>query len=164
VRIGRGTIVRAGAVLGAEGFEHKRTSRGILSVRHDGEVIIGERVEIGANCAISKGFSFRHTVIDDETRLDNLVHVAHGAQIGKRCFLPASCMIAGSTTIHDDVWIGPNASVSSQVQVGEGAYVTIGAVVTRDVPAGQRMTGNFAVPHAAFLSILKRNLRDASTE
>jgi len=159
VIIGRNTIIRAGVVLGAEGFEHKRTSKGILSVKHDGKVIIGSNVEIGANCAISKGFEYRNTIIGDDTKLDNLVHVAHGVQIGRGCFLPACCMIAGSTTIGNDVWIGPGASISSQLIVGNSSFITIGSVVTKNIADGVKVTGNFAVSHDQFLKIFKNNLK-----
>jgi UDP-3-O-[3-hydroxymyristoyl] glucosamine N-acyltransferase len=158
VYIGKESIVRAGAVLGSEGFEHKRTSMGILSVKHDGKVIIGSNVEIGANCTISKGFAFLHTTIGNDTKLDNLVHVAHGVTIGDRCFLPACCMIAGSCVIGDDVWIGPGASISSQIKIDNQAFITIGSVVTKNVLEGDRVTGNFALSHQKFLRILKNNL------
>lgn len=156
VEIGEGTYISAGTVIGAEGFEHKRTSKGILSVVHDGKVIIGESVFIGALNAISKGFSFRDTLIGNETKTDNLVHIAHGAQIGERCFLPASCMIAGSVSIGNDVWVGPNSTISSQIKVGDGAFITLGAVVTRDVPEHGRVSGNFAIPHHQFLKHIKK--------
>lgn len=163
VEIGDNCIIRAGAVLGAEGFEFKRTSKGILSVRHDGTVLIGKDVSIGANATVARGFSFKGTIIGDETKVDNLVHVAHGVQIGKRCFLPASCMIAGGVNIEDDVWIGPNASISSQITIGKGAYVTMGSVVTKNVKNYEKVTGNFAVPHMSFLRILKNNLQTIKT-
>lgn len=159
VEIGANCIIRAGSVLGAEGFEQKRTLSGILAVFHDGKVIIGNDVHVGALNAISKGFSFRHTMIGDHSRTDNLVHIAHAAQIGKRCLFPASCMIAGSATIADDVWIGPNASVSSGITIGEKAFITIGSVVTKNVEPGAKVTGNFAVPHEDFLRNLKNTLK-----
>lgn len=160
VIIGRDCVVRAGAVIGSEGFEHKRTRHGVLAVFHDGTVQIGERVEIGANTCVDKGFSWRHTVIGDDTKVDNLVHVAHGAHIGRRCFVVACAMVAGSTEIADDVWIGPNSSVSNMVSVGAEAFVTLGAVVTKAVPSGEQVTGNFAIPHAKFLRNLKRSLAE----
>ena len=61
--IGAGTLVRSGAVIGIDSFQHQRTSKGIISPRHDGDLRIGEKVEIGANCAISRGFSYRDTII-----------------------------------------------------------------------------------------------------
>jgi UDP-3-O-[3-hydroxymyristoyl] glucosamine N-acyltransferase len=153
--IGRNCVIRANAVLGSEGFEHKRTSRGILSVAHDGGVVLGDRVEIGAGSCVDRGFAGRPTTIGDDTKVDNLVHIAHQVVIGRRCLVVAHAMLGGSTVIGDDVWIGPNASVSNGLAVGDGAFITMGAVVTRAVPAGARVTGHFAVPHDQFLRHLK---------
>ena len=160
VEIGKECVVRAGAVLGINGFEMKRTSHGILPVEHDGKVMIGDKVEIGPNNAIIKGFHNRHTIIGDETKFDALIHFAHGAQIGKRCLIAAQAMIAGSATIGDDVWIGPSASVSSGVTIGDKAFITIGSVVVRDVPPGGKVTGNFAIPHDKFISNLKKSVSE----
>lgn len=150
-----GVIIRAGAVIGVDGYEHKRTSRGIVSVAHDGKVIIKKNAEIGVNTNIVKGFSYRDTVVGEETKIDALVHYAHGVQSGSRCMIVASAMIAGHVTIGNDVWIGPNASISNRLSIGDGAFVTLGSVVVRDVPAGEKVTGNFAISHTKFI----RNLR-----
>jgi UDP-3-O-[3-hydroxymyristoyl] glucosamine N-acyltransferase len=155
VEIGEDCVVRAGAVLGSEGYEHKRTTRGILSVVHDGIVEVGHRVEIGANACIDKGFRGKPTRIGDDTKIDNLVHVAHSVVLGRRCMVVASAMLGGSTVFGDDVWVGPNATVSSVLRVGERASVTLGAVVTRNVEPESRVSGNFAVAHEKFLAFLK---------
>lgn len=157
VYIGDNSIIMPGAVLGSTGFEYKRTSRGIVSVFHDGKVVIHQNVEIGANTCIDKGFSFRDTVIGENSRIDNLVHIAHAAHIGKNCFIIAGAMVAGTVTIGDDVWIGPHANIAPQVNVGEKGFVTLGAVVTKDVPAGEMVSGVFAMPHKKFIEQLKRN-------
>ncbi len=158
VEIGNDSIIRSGAVIGSEGFEHKRTSKGILSVFHDGKVIIGKNVEVGANACIDKGFSSRYTIVGDYTKIDNLVHIAHGVQTGKRCFIIASSMVAGSVTLKDDVWVGPNANIAPQVTVENNGFISLGSVVTRNVSEHQHVTGNFALPHAQFLEILKKSL------
>ncbi len=152
-------IVRAGAVLGVDGFEHKKTSRGIISVLHDGCVIIKKAAEIGVNNNIVKGFSYRNTIVGEETKIDALVHYAHGVQCGKGCMIVASAMIAGHVTIGDNVWIGPNASISNRLTIGSDAFVTLGSVVVRDVPAGQKVTGNFAIPHEKFIRNLKSSIK-----
>ena len=64
-------------------------------------------------------------------------------------------MVTGSVTLGDDVWIGPNATIRDGITVGNGAMVSLGSVVTQDVRPGQRVTGNFAVPHEDFLAALK---------
>jgi UDP-3-O-[3-hydroxymyristoyl] glucosamine N-acyltransferase len=146
VELGERCIIRAGAVLGTEGFEHKRTSRGILSVRHDGRAILRNDIEVGSGSCIAKGFSFRNTIIDDSTKIDNLVQIAHGVQIGKRCMLPGCVMIAGSVTIGDEVWIGPNATISNGITIGNKATITLGSIVITSVKEGEYVTGTFSLP------------------
>ena len=159
VIIKAGAVIRAGAVLGVDGYEHKRTSKGVLSVAHDGKVIIGKNAEIGVNSNIVKGFSYRDTIVGNETKIDALVHYAHGAQCGSRCMIVASAMVAGHVTMGDDVWIGPNSSISNRISIGDGAFVSLGSVVVQDVPAGGKVTGNFAIPHMKFIRNLKNSVK-----
>ena len=153
--IDNGVIIRAGSVIGTEGFEFERIGKEIMPVIHAGGVLIHTRVEIQANCCVSKAVFGGFTKIGEDTKLDNLVHVAHGVSIGKRCLLAACAMVAGSATIGDDVWIGPSASISPEIKIGGGASITIGSVVTKDVAPGQRVTGNFAIDHDKFIAFLK---------
>ena len=155
VIIGNNSIVRAGAILGSQGFEYKRTTRGILSVFHDGQVIIGENVTIGAYNIIDKGFSGRSTNVSDFTKCNSFVFIGHCAQIGKRCLIGVGAIITGSSTVEDDVWIGPSATISNQVKVGSGARVTMGSVVTQNVEPGSHVTGNFAIDHGRFINFIK---------
>jgi len=140
VVIGEGAILRAGCTIGSQGFQFTRIGNEVLSVAHAGGVRVGDRVEIQANSAISRAIFGSFTEIGDDTKLDNLVHVAHNVRIGKRCLIAACAMIAGSTTIGDDVWIGPGASISNEITIGDRARVTIGSVVTRDVDPDQQVT------------------------
>ncbi len=152
-------VIRAGAVIGVDGYEHKNTSKGVVSVAHDGRVIIERDVEIGVNNNISKGFSYRDTIIGEGTKFDALVHYAHGVQSGKNCRIVASCMIAGHVTLGDNVWIGPNASIANRLNIESGAFITIGSVVVKDVSAGEKVTGNFAIPHRKFIRNLKESMK-----
>ena len=156
VSIGDDSIVRAGTVLGSEGFEFKgpamrqgRASRAARDygsrtepVPHAGSVRIGARVEIQASCAIDLSLFKAPTSIDDDTKLDNLVHVAHSVRIGRNCLIAASTMIAGSTTIGDEVWIGPGSVISSGLTIGDRAAIVIGSTITRDVEAGTRIASD----------------------
>lgn len=154
VTLGKRAVIRAGSILGVDGFEHKRTSKGVLSVAHDGRVLVGDDVEVGPGSTVIKGFSFRDTIIGPSTKLDAQVHFAHCAQCGSECFIAANAMIAGSAEIGDSVWIGPSASISSQVKIGSFARITLGSVVTKDVASYEHVSGNFAIPHKIFLKHL----------
>lgn len=48
----------------------------------------------------------------------------------------------GSIIIHDDVWIGANSLILSGVQIGRGAVIAGGSVVTKDVPPYAVVGGN----------------------
>lgn len=150
VTLGADCLVGAGTVLGCDDAEIKRTSRGMLRVVHDGRLIIGDRVEIGAGCTIDKGFSFQDTVIGEDTKIANTTYIGHSVQIGKRCLL-LCCTILGSSVVEDNARINPKAIISNQIRIGEGATVSLGAVVVSSVPRNGHVSGNFAVDHRKFL-------------
>ncbi|OGC04156.1 hypothetical protein A2276_06045 [candidate division WOR-1 bacterium RIFOXYA12_FULL_43_27] len=150
VIVGNNCVVKAGTVLGCDDAEEKRTSRGLLHIFHDGMLIIGDQTEIGANCTIDKGFSYKNTVIGNGTKIANTAYIAHSVHVGNGCLICA-CKICGSAVIHDNVRINPGAVIKDQITVGEGAVVSIGSVVVRSVPANQKVTGNFAIEHKKFI-------------
>ncbi|WP_404431833.1 hypothetical protein LG299_15505 [Microbacterium lacus] len=145
-RIGEGAVLRAGSVVGTPGFEHKRTSRGVLSVVHDGETRIGAGTEIGSLATVARGFARRHTVVGADCRIDSNAMIAHSAQLGERVFVAAGAVIAGSADVGDDVWIGPGATVIDRARIGAGARVALGSVVFTKVAPGSTVMGNPARP------------------
>lgn len=163
VTIGDNTIIRAGCVVGGQGFEFKRMPEGgVLPVEHYGGVIIGNDVEIQQLTNVSRAvYAWDNTIIGDGTKIDALVHVAHAVKLGKRCFAAAGAMIAGSTVFGDDTWIGVNATISNCLKVEKSARVSLGSVVTKNVNEGETVTGNFAIPHKVFLDDLKQTLKKA---
>jgi UDP-3-O-[3-hydroxymyristoyl] glucosamine N-acyltransferase LpxD len=142
VEIGRNCRIRTGSVLGSDGFEKKRTERGILSIMHDGRLVIGDDVEVGVLNSIAKGFCNRDTVIGNETKIDSLVHIGHCIQIGRRCLITAGAIIGGSVKIGDDCWIGLNSTIKNSLGVGDSAFVGLGSVVIRAVDSGSKVAGN----------------------
>jgi len=160
VEIGDNCIIQSGTVIGSEGFEYKRTSKGILRVFHDGKVSIGHNVDVGANTCIDKGFSFRNTIIENDVKIDNLIHIAHGVHINRGAFIIAGTILGGSTTIGEEAWLGINASTGPGISIGRRGFVSMGAVVTKNVEDEQQVTGNLAIPHLQFLKALKKKLTD----
>lgn len=158
--IGDNCIIRSGSVLGGTGLEFIRNGdAGLLPVTHKGWLEIGENVEIQYNCNISRSlFPWHRTLIGKDTKIESLVHIAHGVHMGERCLVAASACIAGSAILGNDVWVGPNATISSEVKIGNGARVNLGAVAAGNVPAGQTVTGNFAIAHDLFLQDLMKKM------
>ncbi len=156
VVVGDDTVIWPGSVVGNDGFQFERIDGRLVKIAHVGGVVIGREVEIKSNCCIDRHIFAGDTCIGDETKFDNLVYVGHCTRVGRACLLAAHASITGSVIIGDEVWIGPNATISSAISVGSGAFVSLGAVVTRDVPAGQRVSGNFAISHERFLSFIRQ--------
>ncbi|GAB4292152.1 MAG: hypothetical protein Kow0090_05920 [Myxococcota bacterium] len=149
-------ILRAGVIIGTQGFEFKRLGVEMLPVDHGGGVHLHKRVELQALTHVAKSIFGEDTTVGEDSKTDALVHIAHNVKIGERCRFAANAMIAGSATIEDDVWVGPSASISAFVIVGKGANVTIGSVVTKDVAPGERVTGNFAIKHERFIEFIRK--------
>ena len=148
-------IVRAGTVLGGEGFQFASVGDELIPVAHVGGVRLERRSEVQHNTVIDRALFGGFTVVGEDTKIDNLVHIAHNVQLGRRNRVVAGAMIAGSVVSGDDVWFGPMCSVSDGLRVGARAAVSLGAVVTRDGPAGARVTGNFAIEHGRFIAHMK---------
>lgn len=153
--IGNDCVIGHGVIVGGNGFEVREIDGVRSVVPHAGGVKIGDRVELQANTSVTRSLFSGATEIGDDSATDNLVHIAHNVRIGKRCRLAAAAMIAGSTTLDDDVWIGPNATVSNGLFLGAGCQVTLGAVVIKDVPQGMKVSGNFAIEHKIFMNFFR---------
>ena len=131
--IGNNCIIQPGVKIGADGFAYERYQTLELErFPHLMGVMIGNNVEIGANCSIARG-SLSDTVICDGTKLDALVHVAHNVVIGKCCELTAGTIIGGSTTIGEATWLGLNSTLKHKIKVGNKVIVGCGATVIHDI-------------------------------
>ena len=143
--IGDDVNISSNVSIGGEGFGFVPGPKGPLRLSHVGRVIIGNRVEIGSNCAIDRG-ALGDTVIGDMTALDNLVQIGHNVRIGKACFFAGQSGVAGSVTIGDFVMVGGGVSISDHLTIGDGAKIAGKSGVARDVAAGETVAGYPAVP------------------
>lgn len=129
-------------------------------VQDRGSVLIEEGVEICSACHIACGtLKNDTTTIGAYSKLDAMVHIGHGTVIGRQVLIPAGAMISGNCIVGDHVWIGVNATISNRIVIGNHARVSLGAVVTKDVPEGVTVSGNFAIEHHRFLQNLKQSIQ-----
>ncbi|MCE5191168.1 MAG: hypothetical protein LLG08_05345 [Actinomycetia bacterium] len=151
VVIGKRVHVFSNAVVGADGFGYERDDQGEpVKFPQLGGVVIEDDVEIGAGSCVDRG-ALSDTHVRRNAKIDNMVHVAHNVVVGEGSLVAANAVIAGSTVLGPRVWVGPSACISNGLVIGAGASVSLGAVVTRDVPEGGHVTGNFAIDHARFM-------------
>ena len=155
VTIKKGTIIKSGTILGADGFQYIRNKDDIIKVEPAGELEIAEDVVIHNNSVIDKGI-FGKTFIGENTKIYNLVHVAHDSKIGKNVFLTAGVIVCGRVKIGANSYLGPNCTIKNGLFLGENSKVSMGSVVTKDVKDNEVVTGNFAIPHKQFIENLKK--------
>jgi UDP-3-O-[3-hydroxymyristoyl] glucosamine N-acyltransferase len=145
-QVGSDVILHAGVRVGSDGFGYTTTAGRHEKVPQVGRAVIGDGVEVGANTTIDRG-SLGDTVIEDGVKIDNLVQVAHNVRVGAGSMLAALVGIAGSTRIGRGVWLGGRASAVNHLEIGDGARVTFGSTVTRDVAPHETVSGYPARPH-----------------
>ena len=138
--IGKNSIIHSGTVIGCDGFGYATEKDVNYKIPQIGNVLIEDDVEIGSNCVIDRG-TLGSTVIGKNTKLDNLVHIAHNVKIGKGCFLTAQTAVAGSSVIEDFVSFGGRASVSGHITVGTRSRLAAKSGVTKSLPGNETYAG-----------------------
>jgi UDP-3-O-[3-hydroxymyristoyl] glucosamine N-acyltransferase len=144
-RVGSRVIIHSGTVIGSDGFGFVLSESGHVKKPQKGSVVIGDDVEIGANCAIDRAM-LDQTMIGEGTKLDNLVHLAHNVRVGKHCIILAGTGVGGSAKIGDFCVISGHVSIKDNITIGERAQVAGRSVITDDVAAGQTVWGFPAMP------------------
>jgi UDP-3-O-[3-hydroxymyristoyl] glucosamine N-acyltransferase len=155
-RVGRNVNIFPGTVVGADGFGYQRNETGEFEkFPHVGGVLIEDDVEIGANVCIDRG-TLGDTIIRAGAKIDNFVHIAHNVVVGRHTAVIAHAMIGGSTRIGDYAWVAPCACVRDGLTVGDRAVIGLGAVVVKDVAAGETVMGAPAREAAEYKRLLQR--------
>ncbi len=140
--IGSYCIFHTNVSIGSDGFGYRPSDDGshLVKIKHIGNVIIGNQVEVGANSCIDRG-KFSATILGDGCKIDNLVQIGHNSVLGRSCIMAGNSGLAGSVTLGDGVIIGGSASIKDHVTIHSGAKVGAGSGVIADVKAGQTVVG-----------------------
>jgi UDP-3-O-[3-hydroxymyristoyl] glucosamine N-acyltransferase len=148
--IGSRCILHAGVVIGVDGFGYAPVKGKYEKIPQIGNVIIGDDVEIGANCCVSRS-TMGSTIIKRGTKLDNLVHIAHNCKIGEDCAITAIVAIAGSCVVGDHVSIGGTSGVVDHVKIGDNTVVMGRTGVTKDTSPNSVIAGFPSQDHKKWL-------------
>lgn len=141
-RIGRRCVVKSHSVIGEDGFGIEFDEDGRpLRLPHIGRVVLGDDVEVGALCTIAKG-TLGDTILEDDVKLDDHVHIAHNVSIGAGTLITACAEISGSVQIGKRVWVGPNSSVNNGLKIADETLIGVGAVVLLSSQRGEHLLGN----------------------
>lgn len=142
--IGNDVIIHSGAIIGADAYYFQKRPDGFKKFESCGRVIIKDKVEIGALCAIDKGVS-GDTIIGEDTKMDNHSQIGHDTQIGKHCLIGAHAAIAGVTKIEDDVIIWGRVAINKDLVIGKGAVILATSNVGKSLEGGKTYFGSPAI-------------------
>jgi len=144
-QIGNHVYIGCNNTIGYYGFGYEKNEQGdFILLQHSGNVIIHDHVEIHNNTCIDKG-ALGSTVIGENVKIDNLVHIAHNVVIGRNSLIIANAMIGGSVIIEENSWVAPSASIKNQIKISRNTTVGMSAVVLKNTIPGSTMVGNPAV-------------------
>ena len=141
VVVGHRVILHDGVVIGSDGFGFAKQADGThLKIPQTAGVVIEDDVEIGANSTIDRP-AVGETRIRAGTKIDNLVHIAHGVTVGRRVIFAAQVGVSGSTVIEDDVILAGQVGVAGHLRLGKGVMATAQSGIPSSIDAGQYVSG-----------------------
>lgn len=131
--IGTECIVQAGAVIGSDGFGFAPNEAGSYNkVPQTGNVIVGDRCEIGAATTIDRA-TLGSTILESGVKLDNHIQVAHNVKIGANTVIAAQTGIAGSSSIGANCMIGGQVGFAGHISVADGVKIAAQSGVTKSI-------------------------------
>lgn len=161
--IGKSVCIHGGTIIGSDGFGFAPQLDGTFKkIPQIGNVVVEDFVEIGSNCSIDRS-TIGSTIIRAGAKLDNLIQIAHNAEIGSNTVIAAQSGISGSTKIGKNVMIGGQAGLVGHLHIADGVKINAQSGVTKSIKTeNTAVTGTPAFEYTQALrsQILSKNLPD----
>jgi len=143
--VGDRVRLASGVIVGEAGFGVAGSASGAVDVPQLGRVILQDGVTIGSNSCVDRG-AYDDTVIGENSKIDNLVQIAHNVVLGRSCVVAAHTGISGSVKVGDGVMFGGAAGIADHLTIGDGARIAARSGLMHDVPAKETWGGMPAKP------------------
>jgi UDP-3-O-[3-hydroxymyristoyl] glucosamine N-acyltransferase len=144
--LGNRVTVHAGSIIGQDGLGYAPHNEKWVKIPQVGRVIVGDDVEIGANCAIDRA-TLGRTEIGSGTKFGNVIVIGHGTKVGPDCMFVGLIGLAGSVTVGRHVTLAGQVGAAGHITIGDNASVGAQAGISGDVPPGAKFLGSPAIPH-----------------
>ena len=153
-KIGSDCIIHAGTVIGSDGFGFASNRLGEHNkIYHNGNVVVGDDVEIGANTTIDRAV-FGTTHIESGSRLDNLIQVGHNCVFGKGSVAAAQSGFAGSTIIGQNNVFGAQSGAAGHLSIAPFNTFAARSGITKSIKeSGKTFAGFPLMDHKLWLKI-----------
>ena len=132
VSIGIDCIIHSGAVIGSDGLGFAKENNEWVKIEHLGKVLIGNDVEIGSNTTIDRG-SIGDTVLGNNVKIDNQVHIAHNVSIGSGTAIAGNSAIAGSTQIGKNCTLAGCSAIVDNIKIADEVHITAMSLITKSI-------------------------------
>ena len=142
-------ILHSGVVIGSDGFGFELFGGKHVKIPQVGIVQVDDDVEIGSNTTVDRA-RFGRTWIQEGTKIDNLVQIAHNVVIGRHCLIVAQVGISGSTRLGDYVTLAGQVGVVGHIEIGDHAVVGAQSGISKSVPGKEFYMGTPAVPAGVY--------------
>lgn len=150
-RLGDRVTLQNGAVVGADGFGFAKDEAGHWQkIVQSGPAILDDDVEVQANACVDRA-SIGQTHIGRGAKIDNLVQVGHGSNVGEDALLCAQVGLAGSTAIGKNVILAGQVGVAGHCRIGDNAIATAQSGIPNDVESGKIVSGYPAIDNKQWL-------------
>ncbi len=143
--LGRRVVIHSGTVIGSDGFGYEFAAGRHVKIPQTGFVQLDDDVEIGACVAIDRA-RFGKTWIQEGTKIDNLVQIAHNVVIGRHSIIVSQTGISGSSKLGHNVTLAGQVGLVGHIEVGDHAIVGAKSGVSKNIPAGETWFGIPAMP------------------
>ena len=151
VRIGNDVVLQNGVVIGGDGFGFAPRPDGTYhKIVQAGVVVVEDNVEIQSNSCVDRA-AVGETRLRRGVKIDNLVQVAHGCDIGENSLLCSQVGISGSATLGRNVILTGQVGVAGHLTIGDRVIATPQTGIPNDVLAGSTVSGTPAVDHGIWL-------------
>ncbi len=147
--IGNKAVIRENSIIYADVKigDNFKTGHSVL-IRE--KTVIGDEVLIGTNSIIEGDVE-----IGSFVKLESLVYIPTHTRIGNFVFIGPGAIFTNDkyplrlrdqylpkgATLRDNVTIGANSTILPDVEIGEGAFIAAGSVVTKDIPEWSMAVG-----------------------
>ena len=144
--------IHSNAVIGGDGFGFAPQADGAYSkVSQIGNVVIEDDVEIGANTCIDRA-TMGSTFIRKGVKLDNLIQIAHNAEIGNNTVIASQTGISGSAKIGENCIIGGQVGVVGHVTLAKGSQIQAKSGINKSIEKeGQKWGGAPATSYQNYM-------------
>jgi UDP-3-O-[3-hydroxymyristoyl] glucosamine N-acyltransferase len=149
--IGDDVILQNGAVVGGDGFGFaKRADGSYYKITPAGTVTVEDSVEIQAHACVDRA-TVGETRLRRGVKIDNLVQVGHGCDVGEDTLLCGQVGLAGSCKVGREVVLAGQVGVAGHLTIGDRVIATAQSGIPADVEAGKVISGYPAMDNSRWL-------------